>query len=268
MGTINNKFAHFGNTGDVICSLPALREFYNKFKVKPILYLVINHPAVYYEGCIHPIKDENGKHVSLNEAMANFLIPLIKEQEYIEDCKIYVDEEIDANLSFIRDTNVNCPYGDLRRWYFYVFPNLACDLSKQYIHVPDSEKDLAKGRIIVCRTERYLNEKRSYSFLKEHEDKLLFAGTTMEHIIFCNQFNLKIEHFLPENFLELAQAIKQAKFLLSNQTMIAQIAEGLKTPRIVELCHFAPNVIPVGENAFDFYSQVSLEYYFNYLNGL
>jgi hypothetical protein len=49
--------------------------------------------------------------------------------------------------------------------------------------------------------------------------------------------------------------------------MIFQIAEGLKIPRIVELCAHAPNVIPVGEMAFDFYAQNALEMYFHTLNG-
>lgn len=264
---IKNKFAHFGNCGDVLASLPAIKEFYKKTKIKPILYLVKDHPAIYYEGCVHPIKDDKGNHVSLNETMVKMLIPLLKEQDYLEDVKEWDGEEIDFNLSKIRDTNVNCPYGDLRRWYFYIFPELACDLSKKYLYVPDALKNLAKEKIIVCRTERYLNEKIDYSFLKPYENDIVFAGTNQEHTIFCNQFNLKIDKLEVNDFLELAQALRQSKFLLSNQTMIFQIAEGLKIPRIVELCHFAPNVIPVGENAFDFYAQIGLEYYFHTLNG-
>ncbi len=260
------NISHFGNTGDVIASLPAIREFYRKSGVKPTLYLVKDHPAVYYDGCIHPIKDDNGNHVSLNQTMVNMLIPLLKQQDYIQDVKEYKDEDIDVNLSFIRDTFCNIPYGDIRRWYFYPFPDLACDLSDKYINVPDSPADLAKGKIIICRTERYLNDRIDYSFMKPEEENILFAGTKDEYNIFCRQFKLDIKRLEVKDFLELAQAIKQAKFLISNQTMIFQIAEGMGTPRVVELCHFAPNVVPTGVKAYDFYSQYSLEYYFNYLN--
>ena len=41
----------------------------------------------------------------------------------------------------------------------------------------------------------------------------------------------------------------------------------MKTPRMVELCEMAPNVDFVGENAFEYYSQASLEYYANRLSG-
>lgn len=269
---VTKTMAHFGNTGDILASLPAMREFYVKTGIKPTLYLVKDHPAEYYTGAVHPVKNEAGQNVSLNEGMISMLIPLLKEQDYLQDVLIkesvdYNPEEIDVNLSFTRDNFCNIPFGDIRRWYFYCFPDLACDLSKQYIHVPDSEKDLAKGKIIICRTERYQNETLDYSFLKEYEDDLLFSGTMREYNNFCMQFDINIRKLSISNFLELAQAIKQAKALMSNQTMIFQIAEGLKTPRVVELCSYAPNVIPTGEMAFDFYSQTALEMYFHTLNG-
>lgn len=255
------NFAHFGNTGDVISSLPALKEFYRKTGVKPTLYLVKDHPAVYYEGSVHPVKNDKGENVSLNADMINMLIPLLKEQPYLLDVKTHTGEPIHVNLSAIRDTFCNIPFGDIRRWYFYVYPDLACDLTQQYIEVPDTEKDLAKGKLIVCRTERYQNPNIDYSFLKKHENELVFAGTMREWNGFTMTYGLQIPKLPVNNFLELAQALKQSKGLLSNQTMIFQIAEGLKIPRIVELCSFAPNVIPVGEDAFDFYAQVGLEYY-------
>jgi hypothetical protein len=50
-------------------------------------------------------------------------------------------------------------------------------------------------------------------------------------------------------------------FHVSNQTMAFQISQGLKHPRIVELCEFAPNVLVIGEDAYDFFAQSGLEYY-------
>lgn len=261
-------FVHMGNAGDVIASLPSLKQFYIKTNVKPILYLYKNHPAEYYEKNIHPVKDENGQEVSLNKYMIDCLIPLIKAQYYIDDVLIYEKEnikKIDINLSAIRDTFVNCPFGDIRRWYFYVFPDIACNLATQYIEVNDAAKNYAKDKIIICRTARYTNINIKYDFLKGHENKILFAGTISEHLNFCNEWGLTIPYLVINNFLELAQALKQSKGLISNQTMIFQIAEGLKIPRVVELCSFAPNVIPIGEMAFDFYAQEGLESYFKLL---
>lgn len=273
------NFSHYGNAGDVLASLPCMKEFYNKTKIRPVLYLVKDHPAHYYEGAVHPIKDNKGNNVSLNEAMNNMLIPLLKSQDYLEDVKeVHTndvqmaeslnderEEVIHVNLSKIRDTFCNIPYGSISRWYFYIYPDLACDLSKSWISVPETDKDLAKNKIIISRTERYTNENINYSFLKKYEDDVLFTGTMREYNKFCMGFDLNIKKLAINNFLELAQAIQQCKFHISNQTMAFQISEGLKHPRILELCSYAPNVIPIGENAFDFFSQYSLEWYFNHL---
>ncbi len=281
MAEILKSMVHCGNSGDVIAALPAIRQFYKKTGIKPILYLVKDHPAKYYDGATHPVKDNQGNNVSLNEEMIRMLVPLLKCQDYIEDAiSLDINEIVFAqhyaettdgkrhiNLSFIRDTFCNIPYGDIRRWYFYPYPDLTCDLSKQYIHVPETEKKLAKDKIIICRTERYLNSTIDYSFLKNNQDNLLFAGTTREWNNFCMQFDLEIEKLNVNDFLELAQAVQQCNFLISNQTMIFQIAEGLKVPRIVELCSWAPNVIPVGENALDFFDSMALQTHFHSLNG-
>jgi len=90
----------------------------------------------------------------------------------------------------------------------------------------------------------------------------------LEYNIFKYRFKLyDLQRLEVNDFLELAQAIKQCKFHISNQTQAFQLSQGLKTPRIVELCKIAPNVIPIGENAYDFYAQDGLEYYFHKLNG-
>jgi hypothetical protein len=64
-----------------------------------------------------------------------------------------------------------------------------------------------------------------------------------------------------KDFLELAIALASAKCFLGSQSMQFQICEGLHLPRIVELCSFAPNVIPQGANGYDFYHNGAVEYY-------
>jgi len=144
---------------------------------------------------------------------------------------------------------------------------LTCDLSKPYITVPNTKKDFAKGKIIVARTERYTNPNIDYSFLKKYKDRIVFSGTDLECRLFKARYNLKIPSLKITNFLELAQALKQSDGLISNQTQIAQIAEGMKIPRVVELCKFAPNVDFVGEGGYEFYAQEALEYFFHKLNN-
>jgi cellulose synthase/poly-beta-1,6-N-acetylglucosamine synthase-like glycosyltransferase len=244
-----------------------MKEYHRKTGKKVILYLVSGIPAFYYEGAVHPTKSEDGTSVMLNQKMIDMMIPLLKEQPFIEDVKIWVDEKIEVPLGTFRDTYVGMPSFSINRWYFYVFPDLACDLSGVWLNVPDAEKDLAKGKIMITRSERYLNPAINYSFLKPYEDDLIFCGTMREYNVFCMTYDLNIKKLTINNFLELAQAIKQCKFHMTNQTQAFQLSESQKIPRILELCGAAPNCIPIGEKAYDFFAQEGLESYFHELNG-
>lgn len=267
------NFSHVGNLGDILASLPALRKYFRLTNIKPILYLIKDHPAKYYEGATHPTKDLNGNYVGINQKGCEMIKPLIESQEYIEEVRIintdeFKDSNIHVNLSDIRDKYVGMPSFDIRRWYFYIFPDLACNLFEQYIFVDDAEKDIAKGKIIISRSERYQNEIIDYSFLKSKEDKILFCGTDDEYKLFSTKYNLNIGRLIVNDFYFYAQALKQCKFHLSNQTMAFQISQGLQIPRIVELCPYAPNVIPTGEHAYDFFQTWAAEYYVNELDKL
>lgn len=261
------SFGHAGSIGDILASLPLVREHYKRTGKKGVYHLKKNIIALFPEGVTHPTRNDNGIMVLLNEEIITMLKPLIEAQPYIADVHTHNEEHIQVDFDAIRETFVNMPNGCLSRWYMYVFPDLACDLSEQWLEVPDSEKDLAKGKVIVTRTERYNNPLIDYSFLKEFEDELVFSGTMREYNNFCMNYDLNIPKLHVDNFLTLAQAIKQSRFHLSNQTMAFQISSGIKHPRILELCHYAPNVIPYGKDVFDFYAQVGLEYYFHRLNG-
>ncbi len=261
-------FLHQGSIGDCWASIPAMKEYYKKTGKKIILYLASGIKAFYYEGATHPTVGNDGlTNVMLNDQTINMMIPLFKKQACIHDCKIWNKEPINIDLGKIRETFVNMPNHSLSKWYFYVYPDLACDLSKKWLTVPDSKEDLAKGKIIVTRSERYLNPDINYFFLKKYEDDVLFVGTELEYYIFNLRFKLNTKRLIVDNFLELAQAIKQCKVHITNQTQAAQLSEGQKIPRIVELCRFAPNVDFIGENAFEFYAQQALEYYVSVLMG-
>jgi hypothetical protein len=244
-----------------------MKEYHRKTGKKIMLYLEKDIPAVYYEGAVHPTKSDDGKQVMLNQKMIDMMIPLLKEQPFIEDVKTWSGEKIDVPLGTFRDTYVGMPSFSINRWYFYVFPDLACDLSGVWLNVPDSDKDFAKGKIMITRSERYLNPGINYSFLKPYEDDLIFCGTMREYNVFCMTFDLNIRKLTINNFLELAQAIKQCKFHITNQTQAFQLSESQKIPRILELCGAAPNCIPIGEKAYDFFAQQGLESYFHELNG-
>lgn len=260
------NFLHSGSIGDVHASIPTMREHSRVTGKKVILYLEKNLKSDYH-GFTHPTRDPDGNKCLLNEQGINMMIPLYKAQPFIEDCRIWNGELINIDLNEIRRQYAGMPNFPIQRWYFYIYPDLSCDLSGVWIEVPDSDRDFSKGKIIITRTERYQNQFISYSFLKPYENEILFCGTTKEYNLFNMDFNLNVGRLLINDFLELAQALKQCKFHMSNQTQAFQLSEGMKTPRIVELYLEAPNVIPIGKDAYDFFAQTGLEYYFHKLYG-
>lgn len=264
---LTSSWVHQGSIGDVHCSLAVIKEYHRKTGKKVILYLAKDIKAFYYEGAVHPTTDSSGVQVMLNQQVIDMMIPLYKAQYYIEDCKVWNNEPINVDLGKIRETFVNMPYGDLRMWYPIVYPDLACDFSEPYIEIPEMKENIAKGKLIVARSERYHNPQVNYRFLKQYENRLLFIGNDLEYAIFTLRFNLNIDRVVINDFLELAQILNQSLGLLSNQSQIFQIAEAKKIPRAVELCSFAPNVIPMGKNGYYFYAQEALEYYVKLLLG-
>jgi len=261
------NFLHNGSVGDVWSCIPAMREYYRKTGKKVNLYLARDMPAEYYEGAVHPTKSDSGEHVQLNAKMIEMMIPLLMAQPHIALAKLWEQEEIKIDLNEFRHTYVGMPSFSINRWYFYVYPDFACDLSKPWLVVPDASKDFSIDKILINRTERYRNDSISYSFLKHYEDDCLFIGTMREYNNFCMTYDLNIRKVNVSNFLEYAQAIKQSKFYISNQSQGYQLCQGLFHPSILELGAIAPNVIPIGEKMYDFFAQIGLEYYFHNLNG-
>jgi hypothetical protein len=134
--------------------------------------------------------------------------------------------------------------------------------------VPDTDRDLCTGKVLINRTDRYTNPNINYEFLKKYEDECRFIGTQREWNNLCMQNDLNIRKLHVDNFLEYAQAVKQSKFYISNQSQGFQLAQGLMHPRLLEACPWASNVIVYGEHAYDFINQMGLEYHFDVLfNG-
>jgi len=264
---MTKAFLHAGNIGDVWSAVPAMRQYFRSTGNKIILYLKRDQPAEYYEGATHPTKNDNGDMVCLNQKMIDMMIPLLKEQDFIEDAKTWNDEKIDVDLNGIRVVNVGMPALSINRWTFYAFPDLACDLSKVWLQVPMATKNFSRGKILITRTDRYTNQNADYSFLKPYEDDCLFIGTMREYNNFCMGFDLNIRKLNVENFLEYAQAIDQSKFFMANQTQGYQLCQGIFHPSVLEVSIYAPNVIPIGREMYDFINQRGLEYYFHKLNG-
>lgn len=263
---------HFCNPGDAIASLASLKAHYENTGRKIIFCQQLNVPAQYYPGATHGTTDERGTMVCMNEHIWGMLQPLLLSQEYIHSVEEYTgQEDIVIDIDVIRKkVFVNLPKGQIQAWPMYAFPDLAYDLSRPWIDLPDNP-DLpiiqdVKDKIIINFTERYRNELIDYYFLRKYKNRLVFAGTDREYLLFVNRWKIDMPKLQVANFLELAYALKHCKFMLGNQSMCWNLAEALKSPRVLEICEYAPNCMPfVGEKSYGFYHQVGLEYYVDIL---
>jgi hypothetical protein len=258
------RFKNSSPAGDLIAMMAGIKQVCKTQKTKAIIYQRIDVAARRHEGSDYPFKNEIGDDVMMNEYMFDMLKPLLESQDYIERFELYTGQEYEYNLDKVRmEVFTNQPLGSINRWIFYVFPQMTCDLSESWVEPEDWFPELPESsdKLIINFTFRYRNTIIDYNFLKGYQDKVVFVGLKEEKDFFCKQWGLEIDHVLVEDFKELAALFVSAKGFLGNQSFCYQLAEGLKIPRILELSPVIPNVVPTGENAYDFYHQQAVEYY-------
>ena len=68
-----------------------------------------------------------------------------------------------------------------------------------------------------------------------------------------------LQFYKVNNFLEMATIIAGSKLFIGNQSFPFSLAEGLKANRLLEVYFQCPNVIPTGNNGFNFCFQPQFE---------
>jgi hypothetical protein len=189
---------HYCNIGDIISSLIGLKRFYEITGRKINFCQQINVRGRYYDNAVHPVT-HNGEMVMTNAAIWEMIKPLLLAQEYIESCEEYVGQPmgqdkdgklLGIDLTVIRQhIFVNMPNQAIQQWLFIAFPDIAADISKAWMTIPDNV-DISKcyikyngvvsevpdmgNKVMVNFTERYRNEHLDYFFLKDYDDQLIF----------------------------------------------------------------------------------------------
>jgi hypothetical protein len=247
------NFKHSGHMGDLIYALPVIKEIAKTKKCN--LFIRVNHSLgkkAYYK---HP----SGS-VMISERMYNMVVPLLENQKYINKVNKWNQEEIDIDLDLFREFPFTNDFHSVR-WYYHItgqFP----DMNEPSLEANPS--DSFSDKIVVVRTFRGRNPLVNYSFLNKY-DNLLFLGTKDEY----DDFKIQVPNssfYDVKDFLEMAQIMKSAKFVITNQTFAFALAEGLKVNRILEANPFIPAVFPVGKNGVDFYFQEQFEEFVNKFN--
>ncbi len=241
------SFLHYGHLGDIINSLPVIKEISKNKNCN--LYIQKNKPIPDHVFS----KDHPFGSVYLTENAIIKMIPLLKEQKYLQKVEVFKDQEINIDLNFFRKLPINFNIDSIR-WYSQLtgcFP----DLSKNYLEVNSDSK--FKDYIVIMRSLRRQNQFVNYSFLSSYT-KLVFLGLKNEFDNLKSQIN-NLEYYDSKDFLELAMIIKNSKLFIGNLSFGYALAEALKVPRLLESGPNFPLAYPNGENAYDFYFQNHFE---------
>ncbi len=238
---------HSGHMGDVINALPIIKELSKNSKCN--LYLQVGKNL---EEHVINYKHK-GDTIYMTGRMVNMLIPLLKNQNYLNKIEIFNNQKIDIDLDLFRKIPMNFNLDEVR-WYFHL-TGIHADLSKQYLFVDDHLE--IKNKIVIMRSIRRKNAFINYKFLKNYKD-VLFLGLIDEYEDLKKEVP-NLEFYDCKDFLEAAQIIKSSKFFIGNSSFGFTIAEGLKVPRIMESYPDFPVIYPNGGHGYDFYFQTHFE---------
>ena len=250
--SIENKqilnFKHSGHMGDILYAFPIIKELAKTKKCN--LFLNTNKE---FDGFSN--KHPSGN-IMLSERSFSMLKPLIEKQNFINSIDKFSNQNIDIDLDLFRELPTSLHFHTIR--WFYHLVGLQPSLNEFYLDVKNHQT--ITNKIIVVRTFRATNPFIDYSFLNKY-DNLLFLGTRIEYDHFIKDVP-NIDFYDVNDFLELAEIIKSARFFVSNQTFAYAIAEGLKIPRLLEANPDFPVIYPTGGLGNDFYFQEHFEKYF------
>ena len=245
---INSKkiinFLHSGHLGDLINSLPVIKEISKKRKCN--LYININKKVESnYVNNIHPSKE-----FYLSSNSYKKIFPLLKMQPYISKLDIFTNQSIDINLDLFRELPINFNI-DSVRWYSHL-TGVNPELNKPYILNIKKHKKF-KNHIVFMRSLRRQNKHIKFNFFNKYNN-LLFIGLYDEYVDLKKQIK-KLKFYNCKDFLEMTEIIKASKLFIGNLSFGFTIAEGLKTPRLLESYLDFPLVYPNGTKGYEFYFQ-------------
>lgn len=258
-------------SGDIIYTLAGIKACCERNNCKAEIYIWLDRKwQDSVEGQSHPY--------GVNQYALDMIKPLLESQPYVAFCKKWEGETVAVDLDQLRTEKISTmPRGSIVHWPAQIWTDMHADAGKAWLDLDNLnwtsidyavKQDLyMAGKIIVNRTSRWRNEMIHYWYMREVKDQLIFAGVPQEHEDFCKSWDIQIPLLKVRNFLELAVAIRTCKFFIGNQSLCFAIAEAMKTPRILEICPFAPNVIPVGGEAYAFLHQFALEWLVKDLNS-
>jgi hypothetical protein len=230
-------FKHSGDMGDIIMSLPAIKELGGG-----ILYL---DPQ---GGEAEPLVQWGTyTHTKLNEGSINFLSSLLTQQDYIHEVRLWdSSKKVDHNLDEFRLCN---KYNNLTKSHLDAVGKIDCFdkwVTEPWLSV--NSKELPEGKdVILARSCRYHS---NYTFWETLPDDIIdrsaFMSTPEEFEYFLYtypRYKGRIAHLETSNVLDLAGYIQGCSTFVCNQGFPLTVAEALKKSVVLEVYRLAPAAI-------------------------
>ena len=229
---------HSGNAGDIIYSLPTVKEL----GAKHYIINLNSDPAI------------GGRGITFEAAKA--LAPLLLAQSYIERvtivrCNVFLEyldpdqpmEGIDYILDRFRLQDPDKHHLAISHAMAF---GIHVNLYEKWLYVGVEEK--IKDYVIVALTPRYRSLPREFWVkVLSGLDNIILLGIPRE--FYC-MAGINGDFVTCKDFLEMAKIINGSKLFIGNPSLPYAIAEGLKIPRLVELPYQPRNAYPIGKNGY------------------
>ena len=157
------NFKHSGHCGDIICSLPVVKELAKTRECNFFINVNKKLPSPYFK---HP-----SQKVFVDDRMFYLIKPLLEKQKYINKVAKFNGQKINIDLDLFRDMPINLTFNSCR-WFFHV-TGIQIDLSEPYIETDKDSK--IQNKVVIHRTFRYRNNMINYKFLQNYND-VFFIG--------------------------------------------------------------------------------------------
>jgi hypothetical protein len=256
------SFKHSCFSGDLIYAMAGIKAMCEVEGDQAIIHQWLNQEGVAYLGANHPY---DGK--MMNDYAFEMLKPLLEHQPYVKEFKPWKGEKVHIDIDQFRQVKNHMPYGNIATWPAFACPEMMPRYWEPWLiaHAYERAEFIhdhpeLKDSIVINRTGRYHGDWVDYFHLKEHADRLVFVGTEEERKQFFTDFDLDFKWYEARDFLDLSYLIASCKLFIGNQSMCFAIAEGLKVPRLLEVCDRCPNVQPTGPGAGYFRATVPFKY--------
>lgn len=223
-------FKHSGDLGDVLFALPTIRALGGG-----VLYLDPNG------GQDEPIIRRHLKRgrTRLNAKSIESLGPILCQQPYIEEVRVWGGEPVDCNLDAFRDYHTRENLADAHLAAFGL-PFEQRDTA--WLSVADPI-ELPQYPIIISRTVRCTpHHSWWFDMLPDILGRCAFVGFAEEHQIFQYAMEREVPYVQTPDLLTVARVIAGCKHFIGNQSAIHAMAEAMKKPLICEICRVAPAV--------------------------